>query len=356
VDFAGPFMGDNFFILVDAHSKWPEVYRMKSTTANDTIEVLRHIFSQHGIPTELVSDNGPQFKSTEFELFLKANYVKHISSAPYHPSSNGEAERFVQTFKRAMKVKRVQHKTWSQKLCEFLLSYRTTPHSTTRKTPAEMMGRNLRTRLSAVKPSLGERIQRQGSDPGHSSRGRYIEVGEPVLAKDYRMRKETWIPGVIVRVLGPCTYMVQVGDLLWKRHIDQLRATNGDIMDKYNSVSEVVPQDIDILPPVVRESNNVEEQVCDPNVPSGTDVSGMAAGLQGSNHGNRDIPEVAHSANLEVRRSGNRDIPELAHWPNLEVRRSGNRDIPKVASSTYPEVRRSSRRKGEPAYLKDYVK
>ena len=93
-----------FLILLDAHSTWPEVVPMPSTTASQTIEALQIIFSKYGLPEQLVSDNGPQFSSDEFAQFMKANGVKHIRSAPYHPSSNGLAERFVQTFKRAMKA------------------------------------------------------------------------------------------------------------------------------------------------------------------------------------------------------------------------------------------------------------
>ena len=91
VDFAGPFLGHMFFVTVDAHSKWPEVEIMKTTTAEKTIRVLRNMFAHHGLPEQLVSDNGPQFTSFEFEQFLHKNRVKHILSAPYHPASNGLA-------------------------------------------------------------------------------------------------------------------------------------------------------------------------------------------------------------------------------------------------------------------------
>ncbi|KAJ8346504.1 hypothetical protein SKAU_G00279050 [Synaphobranchus kaupii] len=100
VDFAGPFEGHMYLVVVDAHSKWPEVHIMDSTTASKTIQVLRGLFSRYGIPHILVSDNGPQFCSEEFSAFLKSNGVKHIRSAPYHPATNGLAEHFVQTFKQ----------------------------------------------------------------------------------------------------------------------------------------------------------------------------------------------------------------------------------------------------------------
>ena len=77
---------------------------MKSTTAVNTISVLRHLFTIYGLPLQLVSDNGPQFVSKEFEVFMKNNGVKHTRSSPYHPAWNGEAERSVRTFKEALKA------------------------------------------------------------------------------------------------------------------------------------------------------------------------------------------------------------------------------------------------------------
>ena len=98
-DFAGPFLGRMFLVIVDTHSKWPEILEMHRTTAEKTIETPRSVFATHGLPEQVVSDDHPQFVSDEFETFLKANGIKHLRSSPYHPSSNGLAERFVQTFK-----------------------------------------------------------------------------------------------------------------------------------------------------------------------------------------------------------------------------------------------------------------
>ena len=54
--------------MVDAHSKWIEVEEMGDhAPASKTIETLRRIFSTHGLPQRIVSDNGSQFKSSEFQ-------------------------------------------------------------------------------------------------------------------------------------------------------------------------------------------------------------------------------------------------------------------------------------------------
>ena len=103
MDFAGPLLCHMFFVAIDAHSKWPEVVVMTSTSEK-TIEALRSMFAHHGLPEQLVTDNGPQFTSSEFSQFLKENHIKHIVSTPYHSALNGLAERFVQTLKRALKA------------------------------------------------------------------------------------------------------------------------------------------------------------------------------------------------------------------------------------------------------------
>ena len=129
MDFAGPFLRKSFFIVVDAHSKWPEVHEMTQTTTEKTITVLSHLFSNYGLPVQLVSDNGPQFTSEEFRQFMLMNGIWHIRSAPYHPYSNGQAEHSVKTFKDAMKAMQHQSISLTHHINNFLLRYRTTPHS-----------------------------------------------------------------------------------------------------------------------------------------------------------------------------------------------------------------------------------
>lgn len=121
VDFAGPYEDKMFLVAVDAHSKWPEVAIMKSTTAERTIEKLGEMFSRFGCPEQLVSDNGAQFVSQEMDTFLKVNGVQHIRAAPYHPATNGLAERFVQTLKHSLKASQGQG-TLHQRLHGFLLT------------------------------------------------------------------------------------------------------------------------------------------------------------------------------------------------------------------------------------------
>ena len=84
-----------------SRSKWPEILPIRPT-ATSTVETLGKIFSQHGLPNTIVSDNGTQFTSSVFSDFCSQQGIEHIRSPPYFPQSNGQAERFVDTFKRAL--------------------------------------------------------------------------------------------------------------------------------------------------------------------------------------------------------------------------------------------------------------
>ena len=131
---------------------------MNTTSSEKTIETLQKLFDRYGISAQLVSDNGSQFTSEEFQQFVKRNGIKHITSAPNHPATNGLAERGVGNFKIATKSE-TEVKSLKIKLARFLLAYRNTPHSTAGEPPSHLfLGRRLRTRLDLLKPDLSIQI------------------------------------------------------------------------------------------------------------------------------------------------------------------------------------------------------
>ena len=157
-DYVGPFLGHMWLLIIDTHSKRIEVFQMSSTSSSATIQCLRDVFARFGLPDRIVSDNAPNFVSAEFLHFLKQNGVKHVTSAPYHPASNGLAERAVKTFKTAMR--KMTEGSLKQKLARFLFSYRTTPQSTTGVSPAELlMNKKLRSVLDLLNPLISNRVE-----------------------------------------------------------------------------------------------------------------------------------------------------------------------------------------------------
>lgn len=89
IDFAGPFQGEIFLVVEDAHSKWLEVSLMSSMPSSAVINTLKLLCATHGLPDVIVSDNGAAFTSAEFQEFARHNGIHHVTMAPYHPSLNG---------------------------------------------------------------------------------------------------------------------------------------------------------------------------------------------------------------------------------------------------------------------------
>lgn len=224
-------------VVVDAHSKWLEVILMSSTTAEKTIAVLRNLFASYGLPEQLVSDNGPQFTANEFSDFIKANRVKHIRTAPYHPASNGEAERFVQTFKHSLKAGK---NGWNFAPEAYQIStHRSTPHSTAGISPAKLfLKRQLRTRLDILRPSLERKVAAKQAEQKNyhdaHSKAREFLIGQTVLAQNLQGEPK-WLKGTVLQKTGPVSYKVQVGDRIWRRHVDQLLSAESDTKEQTSS-------------------------------------------------------------------------------------------------------------------------
>ncbi|XP_014676436.1 PREDICTED: uncharacterized protein K02A2.6-like [Priapulus caudatus] len=99
-----------YLIMVDYHSKFPVVHRLASTTSSSVANAITGIFSLLGSPTEVMSNNGPQFVSAAFQQMCKEWGITHTTSSPRYPQSNGLVERMVQTVKRNHKKDRQQEK------------------------------------------------------------------------------------------------------------------------------------------------------------------------------------------------------------------------------------------------------
>ncbi|XP_011859118.1 PREDICTED: uncharacterized protein K02A2.6-like [Vollenhovia emeryi] len=232
IDFAGPMDGDVFLVVVDAFSNWPEIVRMRCTTANKTVEVLEEIFARWGPCKTIVSDNGPQFVSSTFKEFCKRYAIEHITSAPYHPQSNGRAERFVDIMKTGMKKLEGEGNT-DEKLRSFLANYRRTPsYAVEGKSPFELMtGRKMPTRLDHLQagamkkwePSKRIANMAQQFARHHGAKHRTFEQNEPIYYQMYQNNVWTWRAGTIVRQLGAANYEIKIGDRVIKAHTNQLK-------------------------------------------------------------------------------------------------------------------------------------
>ena len=201
--------------------------------------MLRSTFARFGLPRVLISDNATNFCSAEFQQFLSNNGIKHITSPPYHPQSNGAAENTVQIVKNVIKKALYAHKDIDLALQRFLFDHRTTAHCTTGESPAKLMfGRNVRTRFDLIMPDKSQKQEdeRVRNNVRNSqlkqikyfkgSRSTRFFEGERVLVRNYG-KSPPWISGNVKQVLGSTVYLVYIPTLCvtWKRHVNQLRKT-----------------------------------------------------------------------------------------------------------------------------------
>ena len=267
IDYAGPFLGKWFLIVVDAHSKWLEVMITNSANTTNTIEHLRSLFATHGLPEMIVSDNGSVFTSIEFQDFCAKNGITHIKSAPYHPASNGLAEQAVQTFKEAMKLTDPQE-VLSTRVSRFLFKYRLTPRSTTGTSPAELLlGRRPRSHFDFMIPNLTSKVRNkqllQKTQHDKKSKPRVFAIGTKVLLRNFSAGPK-WIVGTIVNSRGPVSYMVRLAngqDV--RRHVDHLRKTETPITSPV-AEAEILDDCFPVPAPSQTTSPQVEQPSTEP--------------------------------------------------------------------------------------------
>lgn len=326
IDLAGPFHGRTFMVVVDAYSKWLEVALMPSTTTEAVIRVLRGLFATHGCPDVLVSDNGPQFTSGTFERYLLGLGIRHALTAPFHPSSNGQAERMVRSTKEALA--RLDRGDWHERVAEYLFVQHITPHAATGRSPAELlMGRRLRSPLDRLHPDFAV-----AEPPGCANAPRSFVPGNQVFARNY-VGDIPWVPATVVGVTGPRSYQVALEDgRLWRRHIDQLRRRVGDL-----DTTEVPPTAL-AAPEETRTDGEAP-----PTPPSQT----------ASVEPNQAVSEQTQTTPLAEAPPTAADPGELVPTPP-RVAPQPQRELcgpPDLATSP----RRSGRVSKRPTYLKDYV-
>ena len=257
VDFCGPLDGLYYFVIVDAHSKWPEIFQTKSITSAKTIEFIENCFERFGLVSTIVSDNGTQFTSAIFRQFCESHGITHLTTAPFHPQSNGQAERFVGTFKLSLNKILNGEKVQVQKaLSTFLHCYRSVPNLNCPdgKSPAEiMLGRKLRTRFDLLFPPTNENdfandqklAQNRQFNRKHGTIDRAFAPGDFVYARVHSGNTSFWQPGEIVSRIGGVMYSVKLYN---SKRVTVNRFHTNQLKRRYsNAETNQMPLPLDIL-------------------------------------------------------------------------------------------------------------
>ncbi|KAL5488608.1 hypothetical protein EMCRGX_G017577 [Ephydatia muelleri] len=220
LDHAINFLGSNWLVIIDSYSKYPCIHPTTSVSSKATTDLLEQDVAHFGYPHTIVTDNSSSFLSSEFQSWCQERGIVHLTGAPYHPATNGAAERLVQTFKQALTKSSLPPKSALQ---GFLMLYRRTPLSIG-YSPSELLnGRQIRIKIDVLLPS-----------PAHIAQGKQAKEATK-------------------------SQMAHVG-VTWRRHLDQLRP-------RYTSQEDTEPGEPPVSSPkhtnlqksVSRLSNNQDQ-------------------------------------------------------------------------------------------------
>ena len=226
------FKKKTYRVVVDYYSRGIEIEQLRESTSAEVISRMKALFTTFGISYVVISDNGSQYSSREFDDFAKDWGFSHHTSNPYKPQENGMAERTVKTAKELLKLEDPK---------VGLLNYRATPHSATCITPAEaLMGRRIKTSISVLPRKLMPRTPDDSQirladqqakatykryyDQRHGARNLLtLEAGEPVLIK--RDKEKHWVNPGIVTSSSPDhrSYLVQSDGSSYRRNCTHLQ-------------------------------------------------------------------------------------------------------------------------------------
>ena len=208
-----------YLVVVDYYSQFIEVCTMTSTTSKAVINHMKAMFARHGTPCELMSDNGPQFASQEFQNFAKDWDFRHTTSSPHYPQSNGLAENAVKIVKNL--IRKAQHS--EQDVHRALQVYRSSPLACG-KSPAELLyNRRIRSNLPMVDSLLEnqridtrfvrgrkeeEKVKQKERFDKHARDLQELKPGQHVILLD--MKSNKWSKRGIVKSIQPNrSYLVE---------------------------------------------------------------------------------------------------------------------------------------------------
>ena len=304
LDFAGPYKGSMWLIVVCSYSKWIEVVDMlNNTTSTKVIKELRKMFTRFGLPKILVSDNGPQLTSHEFQNFCAKNGIQHVTIPCYHPASNGMAESIVGKFKAAMNKMSESNKDMNLSVANWLLQYNNTPHSSTNVEPAiRMFGRRLRSALSLVHPLSTSKSKIRANEDQQvldaDDKLRRFVVGDQVLYRDVVNKR--WLKGVI-DVVSDKQYEIRTHDgASVTKHIDHIRKFHNPSEEKgvdEHKKSENVPKIDSNIPSTIAHDSSTIAHDSSTNAHDPVNLENAASNLPSSS------TSLPLSVDLQTRRS-----------------------------------------------------
>ena len=328
--------GGRLYILVcDYFSKFPFLFQAKSTSWANLRDHLTELFAIEGTPDEIMSDNGPPFNGKEFADFLSGLGIRHSTSSPHYPQSNGFIERQIQTVKRLMEKATATGRNFQ----EALTGLRAQPLGDGLPSPAEILhGRSLTTRKASpvdIKALHDTLIALQvkytmNHDKAHRSKPqRQLIPGEEVY---YLGSNDQWLSGLITGSRDSArSYDVLAGDgTLLRRNRSHLKPRSFDI-------------------PVIRANMNART-----STPSQSEIQNIS--LSGSEH----PPKVKYTENIVDSSLTRQAHPPKVKYtektvPNLVIKKVGDTAYDSYIAETLVPLKSSIKTKKQTRFNEEPV-
>ena len=329
------FDGNSYVLICDYFSKFPFLYRAK-TSFWSLRDRLINLFSIEGYPDEIVSDNGPPFQSKEFAKFLSGLGIKHTTSSPGYPRSNGFIERHIQMVKNML-----SKSSNTRPFQEVLADLRTTRIGTGLPSPAEILhGRNLTTRaqaeidIKAIHSVLQERQLKMTLDHDMSRRtrkARPLVVGERchVLGPGNK-----WIDALVTGITDS-----------GRSYETQVEATGGQLTRNHSHIRPRSP-DIPHMHASFLQQNSVPSATSDGNAPSERENS-VISGCQQLANGQKTVLSANCKGSIKQTNTSqvlvSETVPDRRVQPSRRAKMTRFGDNP-VSSTVSIPPRRQPRR------------
>ena len=274
--------GREYIIVTDYYSNFFEMEQIEASTSSAVIKSLKKQFARHGIPTNLVSDNGAQYTSADFKAFTNSWGIEHSTISPGNSQANGAAEAAVKTAKRLMD----RCKASGEDIHLALINHRNTPSEGLETSPAQrLFGR----RTSTLVPTAEKKLQammpiKQGDDVKVEQRRKQLRhgtdlkplcVGDNIRMQPIQKGEKLWKEGQVVTDLGSRSYEVEthVDGTRYRRNRRFLRKTQRSSHTEVSTTprprrmrNRVVNNETETPSPNMREINNQDQGPPPPEV------------------------------------------------------------------------------------------
>ena len=244
------YRGDDYLVTVDFYSDYFELDHLSDTTAVTVVEATKAHFSRHGI-ADMVTDNGPQYTSQEFDKFARQWEFTHSTSSPLYSQGNGKSESAVKIAKSIIK----KAKRDSKDLYISLLEWRNTPSKDGASPSQKLSSRRTRTTLPTSEtlyhPEIVDhvadniKLRRQKAKEYYDKDAKplpELEVGEQIRLQPQNPR-QPWSQGSCIGKVGPRSYLVQTPQGIYHRNRKFIRKDRSLATDT-RVVSDIPPDTI----------------------------------------------------------------------------------------------------------------